>query len=78
MTRAEALDILEHNWTRLVNADYSDKELGEALNVSINALSAIDDIKAEIDAYLQAEGFGSGYRNDVLQIIDKHMGKESE
>lgn len=39
MTRSEALDILEHNWTRLVNADYSDKELGEALSVAIQELT---------------------------------------
>ena len=38
MIRREALDILEHNWTRLVNPDYSDKELCEALDVAIKAL----------------------------------------
>lgn len=43
-----------------------------------DCMKLIDEIKAEINAYLQAEGFGSEYRNDVLQIIDKHIGKESE
>lgn len=33
----------------------------------------LEDIKAEIDTYLQAEEFGSEYRNDVAQIIDKHI-----
>lgn len=38
----------------------------------------LDDIKAEIDTYLQNEGFGSEYRNDIKQIIDNHIGKEHE
>lgn len=32
----------------------------------------LDDIKSEITEYLQSEGFGSEYRNDVAQIIDRH------
>lgn len=44
-----------------------------------DAMSVIDAIKAEIAEYLQAEGFGSEYRNDVMQIIDKHISrKENE
>ena len=31
------------------------------------------DIKSEITAYLQAEGFGSEYRNNVAQIVDRHI-----
>lgn len=40
--------------------------------------SVIDDIKAEIaDIYV---GYRHGYeiRNDALEIIDKHIGKEKE
>lgn len=39
MTREEALDILEHHWTQIINPDYTDKETNEALNVAIEALS---------------------------------------
>lgn len=35
-----------------------------------------EDIKAEIDTYLQSEDFGSEYRTDVAQIIDKHIRAE--
>ena len=38
MTRNEALEILDHNWTRLVNPDYTDEELGKAQNMAIEAL----------------------------------------
>lgn len=52
------------------------RQLAEWLKDYQRLLKAIDDIKAEINAYLQAEGFGSEYRNDVVQIIDKHIGKD--
>ena len=38
MTRNEALEILDHNWTRLVNPDYTDEELGKAQNMAIETL----------------------------------------
>ena len=38
MTREEAYDILDHNWTRLVNPDYTDEELGDAQNLAIELL----------------------------------------
>lgn len=38
MTRGEALEILDHNWTRLVNPDYTDEELGKAQDMAIEAL----------------------------------------
>lgn len=38
MTRNEALEILDHNWTRLVNTDYTDEELGKAQNMAIESL----------------------------------------
>ena len=33
----------------------------------------LERIKADIDMYLAIEGFGSEYRNDIKQIIDKHI-----
>ena len=38
MNNREAKEILDHNWTKLVNPDYSDEELGEAQNLAIKAL----------------------------------------
>ena len=38
MTNEEALEILDHNWTRLVNSDYTDIELGQAHDLAIKAL----------------------------------------
>lgn len=38
MTNKEALEILDHNWTRLVNSDYTDIELGQAQDLAIKAL----------------------------------------
>lgn len=38
MTNEEALEILDHNWTRLVNSDYTDIELGQAQDLAIKAL----------------------------------------
>lgn len=38
MTNEEAIEIFEHNWTRLVNHDYTDEELNEALTTAIRAL----------------------------------------
>lgn len=39
MNNKDAREILDHNWTKLVNPDYSDEELGEAQNLAIKALS---------------------------------------
>ena len=36
--REKAIDVLEHNWTRLVNADYSEEELNTAFNTALKAL----------------------------------------
>lgn len=38
MKREEAIDIFEHNWTRLENHDYTEEELNEALDMAIEAL----------------------------------------
>lgn len=49
MTREEAMDIFEHNWTRLVNADYTEEELNKAIDMAIKAL------EQDIDFDKQAE-----------------------
>ena len=54
-------------------------KLYEPICMAINALTAIEEIKADIDNYLIQEGFGSEYRSDVKRIIDKHIsGEENE
>ena len=43
MTREErdkAIDIFEHNWTRIVNADYTEEELNTAFSKALEALKA--------------------------------------
>ena len=40
MTREEAREVFEHNWTRIDNPDYTEDELGEAIDMAIEALSA--------------------------------------
>ena len=47
-------------------------------SVEFIPISVIDAIKSEIAEYLQAEGFGSEYRNYVMQIIDKHISGGAE
>lgn len=49
------------------------RQLAEWLKDYKRLLGAIDAIKAEIAEYLQAEGFGSEYRNNVAQIVDRHI-----
>ena len=38
ITRTKVLEILEHNWTSLHNPDYTDEELGKALDFCISSL----------------------------------------
>ena len=45
MTNEQALEILEHNWTKLVNPDCTDEELGQALDIAIKALEENEKIK---------------------------------
>lgn len=43
MNNEQALEILTHNWTKLVNPDYTDEELGQALDLTIKALEFIEE-----------------------------------
>lgn len=45
---------------------------------SDGANEVLDKIRAEIDTYLEIEGFGSEYRNDVKKIIDKYKAESEE
>ena len=38
LTNKQALEILEHRWTKLVNPYCTDEELKQALDITINAL----------------------------------------
>ena len=38
----------------------------------------LDKIRAEIDTYLEIEGFGSEYRNDVKRIIDQYKAESED
>ena len=60
-----------------VNSDVPiDEEDIEALEMAISALSAIEDIKTEIaDMDGDINGFYV-HKDEVLAIIDKHIGKE--
>ena len=42
MTNEQAIEILEHNWTKLVNPDCTDEELGQALDLAITALKGAE------------------------------------
>lgn len=83
MTREEKLKILR---TTVVTPDMHPDDFGkwdEALRSAIQALSAIEDIKAEITRVVEEENaedakWAAGLRYS-LKIIDKHIsGKESE
>ena len=84
MTIDEAIKKYEENAKRTWNgkptvAAEECQQMAEWLKDYKRLLGAIEDIKTEIAEYLQEEGFGSEYRKDVMQIIDRHIsGKEQE
>lgn len=81
MTREEAVDLLG-NLIGMVD-DNHDSDYDSALRMAIEALSVIEDIKAEIAQVVEREKaedakWALGLRYS-LKIIDKHIsGKESE
>lgn len=56
-----------------VDRELPDGRLITALEMAIASLEAWEKVKAEIDAYLVAEEFGTAYRQDIRAIIDKHL-----
>lgn len=94
MTETEAKKVLNNHlehWKRLIRGKVCDETEGyetiNALNMAINALSAIEDIKQEIEKlrpnlrpeqmtdydFAMADVF-----NDIVAIIDKHLKGEKE
>lgn len=68
----------------LPHPEYKD-EVYEAIDMAIEALKAIDDIKAEIEAEIELKSNLGDYNDYVrlglqsaLEIIDEHIGKENE
>ena len=56
MKNEQALEILEHNWTKLVNPDCTDEELGHALELAIKAFEFIEEnYPKTFDDYLKGE-----------------------
>ena len=48
MTREEAIEIFEHNWTRIVNGDdYTEDELNNALDFAISDMDRVAKLEAE-------------------------------
>ena len=66
MTREEAIEILEHNWSCLVNADYTEEECNKALHIAIEALEQYEN--AFEHGYTEAE---SKYR----EILERKRGE---
>ena len=66
MTRDEAIEILEHNWSCLVNADYTEEECNKALHIAIEALEQYEN--AFEHGYTEAE---SKYR----EILERKRGE---
>ena len=76
MTREEAIEIIKCD--DISNRWGKDGE--EVEKMAIKALeqdNILDKIRAEIDQYLFQNEFGSAYRKEVSQIIDKYR-SESE
>lgn len=93
MTNQEAIKILSQHsehWKRLLNDNICSKEEGlqtvEAFNIAIKVISAIEDIKAEIQKALDEDKATDTENAKVqaialmwcLEIIDKHTKGESE
>lgn len=80
MTRQEAIRIIENRDSIM---DYCENQaLSEALDVAVQALSAIDEIRAEIKElrdfyFVNFQGYSMTVAQQCLDIIDKNIGKES-
>lgn len=82
MTREEAIYILDNLKPTNTKSSFDAYVVGKAITMAINALSAIEDIKAEIAEY-KDDKIIHLERNEmvdhVLEIIDRHFnGKEIE
>lgn len=75
MTRKEAIEILKLHEPFMGGIEQ--QKLTEALNMSIEVLKVIDDIKAEIEELKPHSHYTQEMKDKVLEIIDRHM-KEVE
>ena len=53
---------------------YDDDGVGH----NVVPMKVIEDIKREIENYMKNEDFGSGWIEDIKEIIDKHTKGEKE
>ena len=72
---------IEEAKSRLLNTawlgtDEDRDKTEEAVGVLFDAVKAIEDIKQEIENYMISEGFGSGWIEDIKEIINKHITEE--
>jgi hypothetical protein len=75
--------LTQEDWNKL-----SDAELENTMSVTFQTpqgrqvkyikCEVLDKIRAEIDQYLFQNEFGSAYRQEVSQIIDKYKAERSE
>ena len=79
MTNAEAIQELERQYLAITEYGNVTNE-ARAIDKAINALSAIEDIKWEIDLRATSRQNGKWLiaKDEVFDIIDKHIGKENE
>jgi hypothetical protein len=73
MTREEAKKILQNSRKELIDYKGVNNSSAEALYIAIKSLEAWDAVRAEIDTYLFKNEFGTAYRQEVADIIDKHL-----
>ena len=77
MTREEAITALGDRNNLLWGMSKEEKKYySEALDMAISALSAIEDIKAEIKERIEMWGTDNDEYHDCLEIIDKHINKK--
>ena len=75
MTREEAKEVIKAYYDKLTNSvsNQLDGDI-KAFEMAIEALKAINDIKAEIEELPFDHYFN---KKRILEIIDKHIGKEN-
>lgn len=82
MTIEQTKEIMEHNWSKISNPDYTDEELGDALNIVIKSLDMWDNIIEELEKEMNeyenvlsdlSYSDGVGY---ALAVIEEHLGGE--
>lgn len=62
--------------TAWIGTDEDRDKTEEAVGVLFDAVKAIEDIKQEIENYMISKGFGSGWIEDIKEIINKHITEE--